>query len=505
MKAQRYLCGLWGIALAAFFCLGASGLAPVRAADEETEPGVFIAFSAPLPDVATNAPAGTVAHTIGALNALRETHENLIYIHGGGALGPSLLSNYDKGVHAIEITNLLRPDAYNVSRGDYAYGDDQVSIRTREAAFPLLSVNTTDKETGLPAEGLLPSIVVERGGYKVGVIGSTSVSLVAAFTTQFTDVGDPLAAIRDEAVRLRNDGVDLIIAVLNTDDPGIKDLRAANVPVDIIFQDEPLEAELANAEDTLDFFTNTEAGEIVLAYLRREDGVWLAQSDRLMQTDFEPDAEAEAQIDELMSRFDRILNTPVARADVKFETLEEVVRTQESGFGNLVADILRSQTDADVALINSGQIRGAAVYQAGDLITRRTIQAELPFNDFITMVEITGADLRAALEHGVSEVRDVRGQFLQVSNIAYAFDPSQPPGQRLTSVTVNGRALADDARLRAAMPNFIAAGGDGFDMFARAPRLYEDQTLVLWERVVNDLRARSDVTFAPVGRIEVAG
>lgn len=469
------------------------------------QPGLFVAFSAPLPDVATRGPAGTIAHTIGALTELRRTHKDLIYIHAGGSLGPSILSNYDKGVHAIEITNLLKPDAYNVSRGDYAYGDDQVSIRTREAAFPLLSANTTDTETGLPAEGLLPSVVIERAGYRVGVIGSTGATLAAAFTTRFTDVGNPLEAIKAEALRLREKGVDPIIAVLNTSDPGIAEFRAAQVPVDFIFQNEPQPDGIEDGAYARDFFTDTETGEIVLAFLSKVEGEWQAESRRLMQTDFEPDPVAQAQIDGLMSRFDRILNIPVARVDVRFDTREEVVRAQESGFGNLVADILREETGADVALINSGQIRGAAVYEQGDLITRRNIQAELPFTDYIAMIEITGAELRAALEHSVSQVRDLRGQFLQVSNLEMKVDLKRPAGNRITSLTVKGRTLEPERRYKAAMPFFIASGGDGYDMFADAPTLYQDQTLILWERVVNSLRAKTDVTFLPTGRIEISG
>lgn len=490
------------LSLASLAFGGSIAVAQEEAAAEE---GIFIAFSAPLPDVATSAPAGTIAHTIGALNELRKTHDGLIYIHAGGGLGPSILSNYDKGVHAIEITNLLRPDAYNVSRGDYAYGDDQVSIRTREAAFPLLSANTTDKETGLPAEGLLPSVVIERGGYRVGVIGSTGETLAAAYTTRFTDVGDSMEAIRAEAVRLREQGVDPIIAVLNTNEPGITEFRAANVPVDIIFQNEPQPESQDGVAYTKDFFTDTETGEIILAFLSKEDGVWQATSRRLMQTDFERDPNAQAQIDGLMSRFDRILNIPVARADVGFDTREEVVRTRESGFGNLIADILREETGADIALINSGQIRGATVYQPGGLITRKSIQGELPFSDYIAMIEISGADLRAALEHSVSEVQEISGQFLQVSNINFMYDPDLPLGSRVIRVTVRGQALLPEDKLRAAMPNFIATGGDGYDMFSTAPRLYQDQSLILWERVVNNLRARSNVTFAPSGRIETAG
>ena len=54
------------------------------------------------------------------------------------------------------------------------------------------------------------------------------------------------------------------------------------------------------------------------------------------------------------------------------------------------------------------------------------------------------------------------------------------------------------------MSKFLANGGDGFTMFRGATVLYSDQTLILWERVINSLRMRSEVSFQPTGRIEVA-
>lgn len=491
-----------GFSVWAFVCvLFCNGLALAQDGKESADtPDLFIAFGAPLPDVATTSPVGTVAHTVGAINALREDHPHIIYLHGGSALGPSILSNYDKGVHAIELTNLLAPDVYIASRGDYAYGDDQVSIRTREAAFPIVSANTIDRETGQPAEGLLRSVILERDQYRIGIVGTISPFTTSTFETLYTEVGDPLVAVDEESKRLRQAGSDLIIAVLDAGEPGVKALRDANVDVDAIIQYEPL-AETRDNQGAADFYVDTERGDILFASATKKEDSWDWQSRIISQTDFAPDPEAQASIDRLLQRFERILNIPVVTADISFDTREPVVRTRESGFANLVADVLREETGADIAFVNAGQIRGATVYDQGEVLTRKDIQTELPFRDSTVTVQLSGQEVIDALEHGVSRVESVAGLFLHVSNMSYGFNPAKPRGQRLTFVRYGGDELDPNASLSVAMTNFIAEGGDGYSMLQSAPRLARDQSFILWERVMNNLRGRQDVSFAAEGRI----
>ena len=468
-------------------------------------PDLAVVFAAHLSDVASRSSAGTVANTIAAVRALRQDYPDLIMIHAGAALGPSVMSNYDKGVHSIALVNLLKPDAYNVSSGDFAYGDDQISIRTREAAFPILSVNSLDGETGQPMAGVLPSVVVSRGGFQVGIVGSTSALVSEAYDTVFTQVVDPVEPLRAETQRLADQGLDLIIAVSDDIDPGIPGLRAAGVQADVMFQFEPLNYAPAQNPGPLDFYTDLRRGQFLLVFLKRTEDGWIADQHIINQMDYPADPEAVYRIQDLTTRLDAILNIPVVTTDVEVDTREAFVRTQESGFGNLVADVLRDETGADVAFINSGQIRGAALYPAGMVITRKDLQTELPFPDSITVIEVSGSEVFAALEHAVAMTEQLRGQFLQVSGLSFTYDPSQPVGERIVDVTFNGSPLSEADALRVALPKFLADGGDGFDMFASANVVFQDRASVLWERVFNNLRGRRDISFKTEGRIRLAG
>ncbi len=59
---------------------------------------------------------------------------------------------------------------------------------------------------------------------------------------------------------------------------------------------------------------------------------------------------------------------------------------------------------------------------------------------------LTGADIVAALENGLTDWPHDKGKFLQVHGITYGFDPEQPSGSRVDPklVKVNGHDGKDE-------------------------------------------------------------
>jgi 5'-nucleotidase len=120
--------------------------------------------------------------------------------------------------------------------------------------------------------------------------------------------------------------------------------------------------------------------------------------------------------------------------------------------------------------MNGGSIRADAVIDAGRL-SRRDLLSILPFKNKVLKIEITGAVLRAALEHGVSRSTEETepGRFPQVSGVRFTFDASRPVGSRVIEATVNGLPLDDKHKYTLATTNFLAIdGGDGYAMLKGA-------------------------------------
>src|SRR3546814_12066355 len=75
---------------------------------------------------------------------------------------------------------------------------------------------------------------------------------------------------------------------------------------------------------------------------------------------------------------------------------------------------------------------------------------------------MTGAQLLEALEHGVSAVEEGAGRFPSLSGMTMTWSRGAQPGERVKSVSVNGKPLDPTATYTVATNDFIAAGGDGY-------------------------------------------
>ena len=69
--------------------------------------------------------------------------------------------------------------------------------------------------------------------------------------------------------------------------------------------------------------------------------------------------------------------------------------------------------------------------------------AVLPMTDPLVVLELTGEQLLAALENGVSQYPKWEGRFPQVSGLSFSFNPNLPSSKRILSntVCVNGKPV----------------------------------------------------------------
>jgi hypothetical protein len=133
----------------------------------------------------------------------------------------------------------------------------------------------------------------------------------------------------------------------------------------------------------------------------------------------------------------------------------------ETAWGRLCADALRESAKTDVALVP------ASVLQKGTLdegpIEREELGALLAFpDDSVAVMQLSGAQLRAALERAVSAAPTASPAFLQVSGVRARFDANAPAGQRVFGVRVNGAEAGDKTMFSVAMPASLADGGAGY-------------------------------------------
>ena len=126
--------------------------------------------------------------------------------------------------------------------------------------------------------------------------------------------------------------------------------------------------------------------------------------------------------------------------------------------------------------------------------------AIFPFGNTVQKKEITGAKVRAMLEHSVFGYPASFGGFLDVSGITFSFDPSMPAGHRVSDVKIGGEPLDDSKTYTIGATDFMFVGGDDYEMLKDLPTLGEFGTC---EEIIADYLNQVGMKGIETGRIKV--
>jgi 5'-nucleotidase len=167
----------------------------------------------------------------------------------------------------------------------------------------------------------------------------------------------------------------------------------------------------------------------------------------------------------------KVLFRSLTALNMKFQK----IRTGDSTYSRLVADLYCIDTAANCAMIVSGSIRADKHYPEGNLFKIGDVFDISPMDSEITMIEVTGEQLLQALENGVSKYPALEGRFPHVSNISFEFDPELPPLRRVNpdTILVGGTPLELARKYKMAMTDFVASGKDGYESFSKCKHLID--------------------------------
>ncbi|MGZ3457556.1 MAG: 5'-nucleotidase C-terminal domain-containing protein [Archangium sp.] len=450
----------------------------------------------------------------GGLARLSSLHKKVLaesphtlFLLAGDTLGPSVESTFHKGKQMIDAWNALGLDFAVLGNHEFDFGPNVLRQRIQESHFTWLGANVMDKQTGHTFADTPPFVIREVGGVKVGIfgvlLGKTKYSSKPGPDVYFTDTCEKA---RELVPEMRAQGAQLVIALTHLSVAEDKVL-AGCAPIDLILGGHEHVMMHALSHGTPIVKMSSEARELGVATLHVG-----AQSHKLKSMDFDvlpvtPEVPEDPAFATAMHEYAAMmaeLSQPVGRTAVALNAIEESNRTRETNLGSFVADAYRKATGAEVALINGGSIRSDSVLRPGPL-TRRDVLAIHPFPDSVVSIEVTGAVLRQALEHGVSRSAEETdpGRFPQVSGIQYAFDVCRPAGNRIVRVTVNGEPLEPKRMYTLATNSYLTGGGDGYTLFKGAKYRASPDKGMTTQDVLRDAFASAEA-IAPVtdGRIE---
>lgn len=148
-------------------------------------------------------------------NKLNDPSAHEILLSSGDMWQGSIESNITRGALMTEWMNELGFACMTLGNHEYDWGSEYISENARLANFPFLGINVKDSNATTPY--CQPSVVVERGGVKIGIIGAIG-DCLSSISGEFTDgleftVSNQLTAlVKAESQRLRQEeGCDLIV------------------------------------------------------------------------------------------------------------------------------------------------------------------------------------------------------------------------------------------------------------------------------------------------------
>ena len=408
-------------------------------------------------------------------------------------------------VHPVFVAmNEMHYDAAAVGNHEFNYGLSFLNASAKGARFPLLAANA------YPASGAAPfpgRTIVERGGARIAIIGATTPGSNAWDKDNLFGrlrIGAIVPAVRAQVDSARREHADVIVVVMHTGlgEPSSYDTIATRLP------SENVAAEVARAVPGIDLIvyghSHTQMADTVIAgtllmqpknwaqsvavaalQLEQTGDGWRVASKRSSLIQSAGHVESNAVQMAVKAAHEAALGyvaMTIGTSDVRWSA--DSGRVIDTPLADLILEVERHTAHSDLA--------STAVFDIGAKIdsgpvTVGEIARLYPYENTLSAVRITGAQLRAYLEHsaryygtyGTSEPpvhQDVPGyNFDIVAGADYTIDLARPVGRRITKLAVRGVPVADDATFTLALNNYRRSGGGGYTMLKDAPEVYNSE------------------------------
>ena len=431
---------------------------------------------------------GGSARMMTAIETAKDRAENWLLVDGGDQFQGSLFYTFYKGAAAAEMMKKMGYDAMTVGNHEFDDGPEVLRGFVNSVDFPILMSNADISGEPLLADAIQKSVVIEKGGEQIGLIG-----LTPRDTDELASPGpnvifsDPVEAVQAEVDKLTEMGVNKIIVLSHSGYAVDQRVAEGTTGVDVIVGGHS-NTYLSNVSNRAIGPYPTMVGDtaIVQAYaygkylgelkvVFNDEGVIESTAGEPIILDrfVSEDTSTKDRVAELAIPLDEIRKRVVASAVAPIEGDRSVCRVEECPMGNLVADAMLDRVadqGIQIAFANSGGIRASI---DGGEVTMGEVMTVLPFQNTLSTFSATGQTIIDALENGVSQVEEVAGRFPQVAGMSFTWDSSAEPGSRIVSVMVGGAPIDPAATYGVVTNNYVRNGGDGYKMFTTATDAYD--------------------------------
>ncbi|MEI5994114.1 5'-nucleotidase C-terminal domain-containing protein [Candidatus Enterococcus mansonii] len=450
-----------------------------------------------------------------------------LLIDAGDAFQGLPISNFSKGMDMVKIMNEVGYDAMAVGNHEFDFGFETAMKYKEELNFPILSNNTFkdgklvfDPYTIVEKNGKKYAII---GVTTPETATKTHPNNVSGITFK-----DPIAETKKAISDIQGDASQVIDAYVITGHLGIDETTPHEWRGDTLAESLSKEYPELNITvldghshtavnggkrfgnvmytQTGNYLNNVGLVDVDLTDLSKKTAS-LTPANTL--ADLEENPTVKALVDEARAKFEKENSTVIIPNNpYQFNGERDNVRTRETNLGNLIGDAMLAygqkgfKEPSDFAVTNGGGIR--ANIEPGE-VTLGDVVAVMPFGNTIAQIEVTGAKVKEMFEMSLRSMPQkdeagniilddfkqpklgANGGFLHVSStIRVHYDSTKKGsllpadegngtnktivGERVLQVDIQNRQtgkfepIDEKKTYRMATNDFLAAGGDGYDM-----------------------------------------
>lgn len=433
------------------------------------------------------------------------------WLQGNPLTSAANLAGSAKVHPVVAAMNALKYDAVVIGNHEFNFGVPFLDAVVKQARFPMLGGNVRDA-SGKSHFASTTSFV--RNGVKVAVIGATTPgsmvwdreNLAAAKMT----VTDIVPAVRKAVSDARTAGAEVVIVVLHSGLGGPSNYDAVNVDgaeenvagripkevpgVDVVVYGHS-HSELIDStvNRTLLMQPRNWAQTVGVATLSLEKNgtKWAVTAAKGQSIQASGHVESKAVMvatEEGHQAAVKWANATIGKTTVAWRS--DSARVQDSPIIDFVAEVMRREAKTDLAATTAFSLETKL---APGPITMAQLSQLYPYDNQLTAVRITGAQLREFLEHSAKQYRTLNADgsaptggvvdnsiagynYEMLSGADYVIDLRKPIGSRITSLTFRGNPIKDTDTFTLALNNYHQNGAGGYTMLARLPVVYRKES-----------------------------
>lgn len=486
------------------------------------------------------------------LKTYKDQIEPDLLIDAGDAFQGLPISNFSKGMDMAKIMNEVGYDAMAVGNHEFDFGFDTAMEYKEVLNFPLLSNNTFkdgkrvfDPYTILEKSGKTYAII--------GVTTPETATKTHPNNVVGVTFADPITETKKTINEIKNSGQTIdayvIAGHLGIDETTPHEWRGDTLAESLSKEFNDLDITVLDGHSHTEVPGGKHYGNVIYTqtgnYLNNVglvNGNWTDNSKKTASltsaeslAGLEENPAVKALVDQARANFEKWGSEVVIDYNpYQFNGERDNVRTRETNLGNLIGDAMLDygqtgfSTPTDFAVTNGGGIR--ANIEPGQ-VTLGDVIAVMPFGNSISQIKVTGAQVKEMFELSLRSAaqKDENGEiildeynqpklganggFLHVSSTINVYYDSTKKGSLLPADEGNGtdktivgervlridvqnketgkfEPINEQATYHMATNDFLAAGGDGYDMLGgereEGPSL--DNVLIDYLRQASTLR-----------------